>query len=50
MCACLPASLQIAKLLVIPFVCLVERFYFGRIFSNQVLATIFTVIVGVSIV
>ena len=42
--------LQIAKLLIIPFVCLIERFYMGRTFSNEVLATIGLVVVGVAVV
>ncbi|KAK2076375.1 hypothetical protein QBZ16_000900 [Prototheca wickerhamii] len=41
---------QIAKLLIIPFVCLIERFYMGRTFSNEVLATIGLVVVGVAVV
>jgi hypothetical protein len=43
-------NLQIAKLLVIPYVCLVERFVLGHNFSRQVLATILLVIAGVGIV
>lgn len=41
---------QIAKLLIIPFVCAIERFYLGRTFSREVVATIGVVIVGVAIV
>ncbi|GAB4814419.1 hypothetical protein N2152v2_001465 [Parachlorella kessleri] len=44
------STYQIAKLLIIPFVCLVERFVFGRIFSTQVIGTILMVVFGVSIV
>ena len=43
-------SAQIAKLLIIPFVCLVERFYLGRVFSREVVASILLVILGVAIV
>lgn len=41
---------QIAKLLVIPFVCLVEKFFLGSVFSREVLATIGLVVTGVAIV
>ena len=44
------AVLQIAKLLVIPFVCMVERFFFGKYFSRQVLGTIVMVALGVAVV
>ena len=46
----LPCRPQIAKLLVIPFVCLVERFFMGSVFSRQVLGTIVLVVLGVGIV
>lgn len=45
-----PPAPQIAKLLVIPFVCFVERFFLGAVFSRQVLATIMVVVLGVGIV
>lgn len=41
---------QIAKLSIVPFVCLVERFWLGKHFSRQSLASVATVIVGVAIV
>ncbi len=46
MCLCV----QIAKLLIIPFVCLIERFYLGRVFAREVVASILLVICGVAIV
>lgn len=41
---------QVAKLLIIPFVCLVEKFWFGRRFSAGVIASVATVAVGVAVV
>lgn len=41
---------QVAKLLIIPFVCLVEKFWFGRRFSAGVVASVATVAVGVAVV
>lgn len=41
---------QIAKLSIVPFVCLVERFWLGKTFSKQSLASVATVIFGVAIV
>jgi len=41
---------QIAKLLIIPFVCLVERFWLGKTFSRSVIASVLTVVIGVAIV
>ena len=41
---------QIAKLLIIPFVCGVERIWLGRRFSREVTAAIATVVIGVGIV
>lgn len=41
---------QIAKLLIIPFVCLVERFWLGKTFSRSVIASVVTVVIGVAIV
>lgn len=42
--------LQIAKLLIIPFVCLVEKFWLNRKFSKGVVTSIVTVVIGVAIV
>lgn len=44
------AGPQIAKLLIIPFVCLIERFYLGRTFSRETVMAILLVICGVAIV
>lgn len=41
---------QIAKLLIIPFVCFVERFYLGRVFSRETVASIGVVVTGVAVV
>lgn len=41
---------QIAKLLIIPCVCFIERFYMGRRFTREVTAAILVVISGVAIV
>ena len=41
---------QVAKLLIIPFVCLVEKFWFDRRFSAGVVASVATVAVGVAVV
>ncbi|KAK9807322.1 hypothetical protein WJX73_001596 [Symbiochloris irregularis] len=41
---------QIAKLLIIPFVCLVEKFWLKRTFSTSVITSVVIVIVGVAIV
>jgi solute carrier family 35 protein E3 len=41
---------QIAKLLIIPFVCAVELLWMGRRFTAPILASIGLVIVGVAIV
>jgi solute carrier family 35 protein E3 len=46
----MPGPLQIAKLLIIPFVCLVELFWLRRSFSPQVVSSILVVIMGVGIV
>jgi hypothetical protein len=46
---CSPA-LQIAKLLIIPFVCMVELLYMRKRFSAPVVASIAVVIIGVAIV
>jgi solute carrier family 35 protein E3 len=44
------AFVQVAKLLVIPFVCGVEAVWMGRKFSNGTLLAIATVMVGVGVV
>ena len=41
---------QIAKLLIIPFVCLVEHFWLGKTFSRSVIVSVVTVVIGVAIV
>ncbi|KAK9806341.1 hypothetical protein WJX72_010712 [[Myrmecia] bisecta] len=41
---------QIAKLLIIPFVCLVERFWLGRVFTSRIICSVCVVIVGVAVV
>lgn len=41
---------QIAKLLIIPFVCIVELFWFGRRFTPPVVGSILLVILGVAVV
>jgi solute carrier family 35 protein E3 len=45
-----PSPAQIAKLLIIPFVCLVEHFWLGKTFSRAVIASVVTVVIGVAIV
>ncbi len=42
--------MQIAKLLIIPFVCLVERCWLGRVFTKPVILSVLTVVTGVAIV
>lgn len=42
--------LQIAKLLIIPFVCLVELFWLKRRFAAPVVCSILVVVAGVAIV
>ena len=37
-------ELQIAKLLIIPFVCGVESVWLGKVFSRSIIASIFTVL------
>jgi hypothetical protein len=44
------ASPQIAKLLIIPFVCLVEHFWLGKRFSVRVIMSVVTVVLGVGVV
>ena len=41
---------QIMKLMNIPFVCAVERFWLGKHFSTPVIASVVVVVVGVGIV
>ena len=41
---------QIAKLLIIPFVCLVEAFWLGKVFTRSVVGAVLTVVAGVAIV
>ena len=41
---------QIAKLLIIPFVCFVESSFLGRTFSREVVSSIVLVICGVAVV
>jgi hypothetical protein len=41
---------QIAKLLIIPFVCMVEHFWLGKQFSVRVIMSVVTVVVGVGVV
>jgi solute carrier family 35 protein E3 len=43
-------SSQIAKLLIIPFVCLVELFWLRRTFTPQTVMSILVVILGVGVV
>ncbi len=43
-------ALQIAKLLIIPFVCAVESVWLGKVFSRSVIGSIVTVVAGVAIV
>ena len=42
--------MQIAKLLIIPFVCCIEYAYLGRRFTRETLAAIAVVVLGVQIV
>ena len=42
--------MQVAKLLIIPFVCLVERCWLGRVFTKPVIFAVLTVVTGVAIV
>lgn len=46
-----PVSLyQIAKLLIIPFVCLVEKFWLGKEFTRGVITSVLIVVTGVAVV
>jgi solute carrier family 35 protein E3 len=42
--------MQIAKLLIIPFVCVVELVWLKRRFTGPVIGSVLTVIIGVGIV
>ncbi len=42
--------LQIAKLLIIPFVCLVEKFWLGKEFTRGVVTSVLIVVTGVAVV
>ena len=41
---------QVCKLLIIPFVCLVEHFWLGKVFTRSVIASVVTVVIGVAVV
>ena len=43
-------NMQIAKLLIIPFVCLVEKFWLGKEFTRGVVTSVLVVVTGVAIV
>lgn len=43
-------NMQIAKLLIIPFVCLVEKFWLGKEFTRGVITSVLVVVSGVAIV
>ena len=42
--------MQIAKLLIIPFVCLVEKFWLGKEFTRGVVTSVLIVVTGVAVV
>jgi len=44
------AAPQVCKLLIIPFVCLVEHFWLGKVFTRSVIASVVTVVIGVAVV
>lgn len=46
----LPGGMQIAKLLIIPFVCLVEKFWLGKEFTRGVVTSVLVVVSGVAVV
>ena len=48
--ACLGPCAQIAKLLIIPFVCLVEHFWLSKVFTRSVIGSVLIVVLGVGIV
>ena len=45
-----PHQPQIAKLLIIPFVCFIESSFLGRTFSREVVSSILLVCTGVAVV
>lgn len=49
-CPTHPSPAQIAKLLIIPFVCFVESSFLGRTFTREVVASIMLVVAGVAVV
>lgn len=48
--SCFRCYMQIAKLLIIPFVCLVEKFWLGKEFTRGVVTSVLVVVTGVAIV
>mgnify|MGYP001807173592 CR=1 FL=1 len=50
--SCIPNAphVQISKLLIIPFVCLVEFAWFNRTFTGPMVGSILVVVVGVAVV
>lgn len=42
--------MQIAKLLIVPFVCLVEKFWLGREFTRGIVIAVLVVVTGVAVV
>ena len=47
---CTADAPQIAKLLIIPFVCFIESSFLGRTFSREVVSSILLVCTGVAVV
>ena len=47
---CADVRTQVAKLLIIPFVCMVERCWLGRTFTRPVILSMLVVVGGVAIV
>ena len=47
---CFACDMQIAKLLIIPFVCLVEKFWLGKEFTRGVVTSVLVVVTGVAVV
>ncbi len=45
-----PFATQISKLLIIPFVCLVEALWFGKRFTLPLVLSILVVVAGVAVV
>ena len=50
LCFACDALVQVAKLLIIPFVCVVELVWLKRRFTGPVIGSVLTVIIGVGIV